>query len=78
MNDELVTLEKYETAIDAEMAKLKLDTNGIESYVLGGGLASVLPIGGIVMVELKVKREDYEKAKEILESHGQDDVEEDA
>lgn len=72
MNDELVTVAEFYTAFEAEIAKLELDNNGINSVVVGGDAATMLPHIESIKVEIKVMESDAEKAKAILDSVGDD------
>ncbi|MBW8035768.1 MAG: DUF2007 domain-containing protein [Planctomycetes bacterium] len=72
MSDKLVTVAKFYTAFEAEIAKLELDNNGINSIIVGGGLATMLPHIECVKAEIKVAEADVENAKAILDSVGED------
>ena len=70
MEDKIVTLEKFDTALDAQFAKGVLEENGIKAMVVGDNL-DMLPYIDLVAantVELKVFACDLDKAKEILTS----------
>ena len=65
---ELVTLKIFNTEIEAEMLKIFLETNGIETFVFGNILANTYNLfnttsGG---VQLKVAEDDFEKASEMM------------
>jgi len=65
---ELVTLKIFNTEIEAEMLKIFLETNGIETFVFGNILANTYNLfnttsGG---VQLKVSENDFEKASEMM------------
>ena len=68
MDDKLVTVGEYETSFEANIAKLELDSNDINSFVLGEYLGSAIPTIGIVRVELQVFAKDADRAKEILQA----------
>lgn len=72
MSDELITVSEFDTAIEAEIAKLELENNGINSVVVGDNTATMLPNINCIKVEIKVMDSDVEKAKGILGSHGED------
>jgi len=66
---ELVTLKIFNTEIEAEMLKIFLETNGVETFVFGNILANTYNLfnttsGG---VQLKVSGNDFEKANELME-----------
>lgn len=65
---ELITLKIFNTEIEAEMLKVYLETNGIETYVFGNILANTYNLfnttsGG---VQLKVSENDFEKANKLM------------
>ena len=65
---ELITLKIFNTEIEAEMLKIFLETNDIETYVFGNILANTYnqfnnTSGG---VQLKVSENDFEKANELM------------
>ncbi|PZU86963.1 MAG: hypothetical protein DI529_08000 [Chryseobacterium sp.] len=65
---ELITLKIFNTEIEAEMLKIFLETNDIETYVFGNILANTYNLfnntsGG---VQLKVSENDFEKANEMM------------
>jgi len=72
MNDELITVAEFSTVFEAEIAKLELDNNGINSIVVGGDLVTMMPPIESIKVELKVGDADVGKAKAILDSAGDD------
>jgi hypothetical protein len=67
--DEFVTVATFSDVPAAQLAKERLESEGIEAFVpdaLGGGVMPFLAQSGGVRVQ--VKAEDAEKAKEILGS----------
>lgn len=65
---DLVVVGTYLTGIDAELARSVLEAAGVDCMVRAddcGGLRPHLWMGGI---ELLVRREDRERAEEILDS----------
>lgn len=65
MSDELVTIANFENIMDAEIARGRLESEGIFSFVQGGNMnliASYILEG----VRLNVRRSDALKAMEIL------------
>ena len=67
-DDKLVTLAAFETGLDANLAKIALDNNGIKSIVVGEDLYNV-PIVNCVRIELQVFARDVDKARSILATH---------
>lgn len=68
---ELVTLKIFNTEVEAELVKLYLESEGVEAFVFGNILANTYNLfnttsGG---VQLKVHKENYENAKQLLESY---------
>ena len=65
---ELITLKIFNTEIEAEMLKIFLESNDIETYVFGNILANTYNIfnNTIGCVQLKVSENDFEKANELM------------
>ena len=66
--DELVTIARFHFPNDAELYRIKLESQGISSAVFGGALGGVLS-GSILrnpMIELKVRARDADRAAHIL------------
>ena len=66
---ELITLKIFNTEIEAELLKIFLESNDIETYVFGNILANTYNLfnntcGG---VQLKVSENDFGKANELME-----------
>ena len=78
MSDKLVTIAKFDSAFDAELAKAVLEDNGIKAAVVGGDLVANMPTIEPIKVELEVFEDDAERAKQLLEeAANQADNEED-
>ena len=75
-DEQLVTIAKFESGFDAELAKLELDNAGIESVVLGDNLTVNLPEIELIRIELQVFEKDIERAKEILAKKMEDEGDE--
>lgn len=75
MSDELITVAEFDTVFEAEIAKLELDNNGVNSVVVGGDLVTMMVPLEQIKVELKVMESDVEKAKTIINSLGEDSEE---
>jgi hypothetical protein len=70
MDDDLVTVAAFPDIPEAELARERLETEGIRAFVLSAQTVGVMPFltassGG---VQVQVKPGDLERAKEILES----------
>lgn len=65
-DQKLVPIAEFEGSFDAELAKLALENEGIESVVFGGDLLAVLPHINAIKVELQVFEADVERAKQVL------------
>ena len=67
MSDKLVTIAKFDSAFDAELARAVLEDNGIKAAVMGGDLVANMPTIEPIKVELEVFEDDAERAKQVLE-----------
>jgi hypothetical protein len=65
---ELVTLGEFPEPMEAEMAKLRLESAGIETFLSGVNAALLSP--GLGPLQLQVKPEDESDARAILEDVG--------
>ena len=65
-DQKLVSIAEFEGSFDAELAKLALEKEGIESVVFGEDLVTMLPHINAIKVELQVFEPDAERAKEVL------------
>ena len=66
-DDDLVTVATFPNTAEAELAKERLELEGVSAFVVGGVTAHVMPFlshGGAVV--LQVASEDLEQAREIL------------
>ncbi len=66
--EEFVTIGEFPELMEAEMARLRLQSAGIETFLSGENSASLAP--GMGPLELQVKRGDQEDAMAILEDVG--------
>ncbi len=66
---ELVTIERYSDTLLAELAKSRLDSAGITSFLVGEN-ASRLYGNGLDGLQLQVSPEDEEDARAILNDPG--------
>jgi hypothetical protein len=71
---ELVTIERYRETLEAELAKGRLDSAGITSFLVGENTALLYgnSLGGL---QLQVRPEDEEDARAILNDPGPADGE---
>jgi len=65
----LVTIERYQDTLEAEMAKGRLDSAGITAF-LNGEEAGHLYGTGMGMLQLQVASEDEEDARAIMNDPG--------
>ncbi len=66
MEDKLVTAGEFETGFEAELAKARLEEEGINAIVVGGELATHRGAVGPIRVELQVFEKDAQKAAQIM------------
>jgi hypothetical protein len=66
--DDLVTIASFPDTAEAELAKERLQLEGVDAFVIGGQTAGVMPYltGPTGGVRLQVAALDAEKAREIL------------
>jgi len=66
--DELVTVASYADVPEAELAKERLELEGIRAFAIDAQAAGVMPFlaGTSGRVRLQVEPKDLERAKEIL------------
>ena len=67
MNDRLVTIAEFQSDIEAQMAKAALQADGIDAIIVGGAVKDLLPVDGMLNVELQVFARDAQKAKAVLD-----------
>jgi hypothetical protein len=66
---QLVTLGEFPEPMEAEMAKLRLESAGIETFLSGENAAILSP--GLGPLQLQVNAEDEQDARSILEDVGE-------
>jgi hypothetical protein len=66
----LVTVASFPDAAEAELAKERLELEGIRAFVIGGQTAGVMPYltGPTGGVRVQVDPRDLARAKEVLDS----------
>jgi len=65
-DEKLVTIAKFESGFDAELAKVTLENEGIESVVFGEDLVVNMPTIEPIYIELKVFEKDAGRANQVL------------
>ena len=68
MDDKLVTLGEYATIYDAEFTRDVLQENGVKAMVVGDSLKDIMPVDGMINVQVKVFEGDLDNAKKILKT----------
>ena len=64
----LVELACYGTRVEADLARLALDAEGIDAVIFDAEANSFLGGGGLISVRLMVLDEDLDQAAEILKT----------
>jgi hypothetical protein len=64
----LVELARYGTRVEADLARLALDAEGIDAVIFDAEANSFFGGGGLIGVRLMVLDEDLDEAAEILKS----------
>ena len=66
--DDLVTVATYPDVPEAELAKERLELEGVRAFVIDAQAAGVMPYlaGAMGGVRVQVEPKDVERAKEIL------------
>ena len=64
----LVELARYGTRVEADLARLALDAEGIEAVIFDAEANSFFGGGGLIGVRLMVIEEDFDDAAEILKA----------
>ncbi len=70
MNEDIVVIETYSSRIEAEIARGKLETAGIESFVMADDAGGMYPFpaqAGFDKVKLFVRKSDLKKALKLLQ-----------
>jgi hypothetical protein len=69
---DLITIERYRDALEADLAKTRLDSAGITSFIVGENTA-VLYGTGLGGLQLQVSPKDEADARSILNDPGPSD-----
>jgi hypothetical protein len=65
--DELTTVATFSNTAEADLARERLELEGIRAFVLGAVTASIVPhISDLGEIALQVATEDAERAREAL------------
>jgi hypothetical protein len=66
--DEIIVFQRFESAIDANIVKTKLDANGIPCFLTEENLANLIPLQNFLAigVRLHLFSKDVEWAKSVL------------
>jgi len=64
--DDLVTIGRFIDPIAAELARSRLESDGLTCFVQGGGFGSLLPTTTVFPILLQVRAADAALATEIL------------
>lgn len=64
-DDSMIVLAEYNTITEAEIAKSMLDSAGIWSTIRNEYMSAIYPIG-TMPAQVVVRKEDHEKAKNLL------------
>lgn len=67
-DEKLITIERFENNVDAELAKMALEQEGIVCSLAGLDLMVNMPYPNVVTIELQVFERDAERAIEILDT----------
>jgi hypothetical protein len=72
--EKLVTVAAFSLPIEAQLARLRLESHGVECRIDDENIISInwLYSDAIGGVKLKVRESDAERAREVLESEGED------
>ena len=62
----LVELGRFPTRIEADLARLNLETEGVGAVLMDEGMNNVFGGGGLIGVRLMVLDEDLDEARRIL------------
>ena len=74
MTEKLVTIAKYQSYIEASLAKQILDDFEIKSVVTGENTANLYSVPAVAEAELQVLESQAQEALEILESNKKEDL----
>lgn len=67
MDDKLVTIAEFQSDIEAQTAKSILQACDIDAVIIGGPIKDLLPVDGMLNVQLQVFAGNAERAKAVLD-----------
>jgi hypothetical protein len=67
-DDDLVTIARFSSAIEAHLARTKLESEGIQAFVADEHMIAINPIYDLALggVKLQIKNSDVERARKSL------------
>jgi len=69
MDDKLITIAEFQNDIEAQMAKAALQANDVDAIIVGQAVKDLmLPVDGMLNVQLQVFAHDAQKARAVLGS----------
>lgn len=70
MEKKIIVLESFDTAVEANLAKIKLDAHGVPCFLTDENFTAIYPLRNNVFpgVRLHIFEQDIDLAKSILES----------
>jgi hypothetical protein len=66
----LVELARFGTRVEADLARLALDSEGIDAVIFDAETNSFFGGGGLIAVRLMVLEEDFDDASSVLSAGG--------
>lgn len=72
MDDKIIILESYDTVIQANLAKTKLDAYGVPCFLTEENFTNLYPFRNDIFpgVRLHVFEKDTDRAREVLKEEG--------
>ncbi len=68
MDDKLITVAEFQdNPLDGQMAKSALEDHGIKAIIVGDNVHGLLPVDGMMYIQLKVFEKDLPQATKVLE-----------
>ena len=66
-NEKLITIARFESSYEADLAKMALEQENIPCYLAGIGVSVTIAYPAVTSVQVQVFESDAQRAKEILE-----------
>lgn len=75
-NDQIIVFRKYDSSIDANLAKTKLDAHGIPCFLTEENLTNLYPLQNLLLfgVRLHIFSNDLQSAEQVLTDTIQDET----